>query len=583
MDSNGQSVYGHFADDLTGLAHFALTNSGNTIGQPITDDSGRYVMVFSGEIYNFKALQIQFPLNLRTGSAAELLLEIFVRDGVSGLSHVHGAFAFAIWDKLGRRLWVFRDRTGIKPLYYGFDEGQLVFASELRAVKNLVLEPKVNKQALYQYLLMGFVPAPLSIADGIYKLPAGHYLEYHKHTIKTGAYWKADLFAEADPHEINMDIAAVKLEKILQSTVNKYTDRKKPFKIYLTHSIESALLAHAAKKQNSRQVDTISVSTGSEASPYAQYLKSLAEAIGTNHTHLQLNPEELSEMLEQIDNVYDEPLADPSIVHTMAVTKMLAQKYGNILSAEGGNELFHGYGRYFWPERIKTFSGYWKAIYPLIGWLKLPRVEFFNQMLQYRKTDDLLLHTFSNEQGLFNFQQLEKFGLSDFDKAQLPGLSKSLLSKKRSENEFQAFWDLKYYLPDHMLMKLDRAAFYHDININFPLLDHILTEFVLNLSAGLKHHGSRNKLLLRQVVFQHIPEKHFKKSPAFERLMPYKVMDHHLQTVKPEDFVRELSAYLPAAAMQEIKGMIEENLKGNAIHKQRLYSLYRLNNYLKSF
>lgn len=583
MDSQGQSVYGHFADDLTGLAHFALNSSGNTIGQPITDDSGRFVMVFCGEIYNFEALRNQFPFNLRTGAAGELLLEIFVREGISGLSHIHGAFACAIWDKLGRRLWVFRDRAGIKPLYYGFDEGQLVFASELRAVKSLVLEPKINRQAVYQYFMLGFIPAPLSIAEGIMKLPAGHYMEYFNHTLKIRPYWNPDVFAEADPHEMNMDIAAVKLEKILQNTVKSYTTRKLPQHLYLSESVESAILVLAAKKQNNRQTQTVSVSLQNDQSGYKEHINQLAKTIGTIHRHEEIKQDDLTDLLNSIDKIYDEPLADPLVLQTTAVTKLLSGKYGSILTAEGGNELFHGYGRYIWPERIKNFSNYWKLFYPLIGWLKNNRVERLNQLFQYRKTDDLLLHTFSNEQGQFNFQQMDRFAFADFNPKLLPVLSTSLLSKRRSENEFQAFWDLKYYMPDSMMMKLDRAAHNHDINVSFPLLDHTLVEFVLNLSAGLKHHGRKSKLLLKQVLFQHLPEKHFSKIPKSARLLPFETLDIHLETTKPEDFVSALSEFISDKMFEEVKVMITEHKKGLTIHKQRLYSLYRLNAYLQNF
>ncbi len=582
MDHHANTVYGHFADDLTGLSHFTISSKAQSHGQPITDDSGRYVIVMCGEIYNFRALNAQFQLPVKTGTAAECLLELFVKDGISSLSHIRGVYAAAIWDKLGRKLWVFRDRAGVMPMYYAFDEGQLVFASEFRAIRSLVVEPQIDKRAVHNFLLLGFLPSGQTLVQGIHKLPPGHCLEYFQGKIQVKPYWKPDIFAEADPHDMNMDIAVVKLEKILQQVMARYVDRKSPVQVYLSGSVESAMLVAAMQKYLRRPVHTVSAGTGTKEEFMRSDAGKAVSGMDIRHVHLQLSTAQSGEWQQAMCKVYDEPLADPRAMHSVAVASALRERGGTILTAEGGNELFHGYGRYFWPERIRAWSGYWKVMYPLLSWLPWDALHRVNRLMQYPARDNLLVHTFSAEQGFFSAEELRNWGFEQGQDEVLPVISVDLMMKRRSANDLQAFWDFKYYLPDDLLYRLDRTAHYYDLNIRYPLLDHTLVEFVLNLSEKLKHHKRKQKLLLQQMQLHYNPAlktRHWAEPP---RLIPFGVLEEFMHKNSTGELISAVQPHVPGNMLPALEKMVRETSRGSLLHRQRLYTLYCLNEYLKS-
>jgi asparagine synthase (glutamine-hydrolysing) len=521
LKHRGPDADGLFMDEggQTGLGHrrLSILDLSDAANQPMFSSCGRYVIVFNGEVYNFKEIaaslkQQNASLQFNTASDTEVVLQAFIQKGTSVFSELNGMFAFAIYDKQQRRLTVGRDHIGIKPLFYYWDGESFVFASELKAFGGLrQLKRKVNEQAISQFLHLGYIPEPLTIYHNIYKFPSGHFLEIVPQdvSLQVKPFWKVEDKIGVDVLK-NENQAKDELRRLLFDSVEKQLVSDVPIGTFLSGGIDSSLVTAIASKVSPGKVKTFNIGFEEGLFDESGYAASVANHLNTEHYTSKVKEKDVLELVPDLLNVYDEPFADSSAFPTMLVSKLARQHVTVALSGDGGDELFLGYGMYNWAKRLNN---------PLLKLFRKPikrglsvmneRYKRVAGVLDYTESGHLKSHIFSQEQKFFSGKELAGL-LRIHDKPDYAELNRPLKTiRSLDAYEQQSFWDLTHYLKDDLLVKVDRASMKYSLESRVPLLDFRLVEFALNLDAGLKHRPGVTKFLLKEILYELVPKAIF--------------------------------------------------------------------------
>lgn len=524
LKHRGPDAEGFFVQENTGLGHrrLSIIDLSSTANQPMHSHSGRYAMVFNGEIYNYQEIagelqQQDSTIQFKTHSDSEVILEAFATWGSNFVNKLNGMFVIVIFDKQEQKLFLFRDRIGIKPLYYYLTNECFVFASELKALSKLPeLQGKLQTEhkALNYFLHLGYIPEPYSICKNIFKFPAGSYAEISTHSaipakLKTTSFWKPE---EKILSEIITDEqeAKEKLKELLISSVRYRMISDVPFGTFLSGGIDSSLVTAIAQSISSKPIKTFSIGFGEAKFNEAPYARAVAEYLDTDHHEFFVSEEQAFELIPKIPAIYDEPFADSSAIPTLLVSKLAKEHVTMTLSGDGGDELFMGYGSYHWAERlnkplIRSFRKPLSSILSLGG----DKYERASWVLNYPDKKHIHSHIFSQEQYFFSRKELCKLLNPDVLKEMEMEELFQDLPRSLNPSEQQALFDLKYYLKDDLLVKVDRASMHYALETRVPLLDYRIVEFALNLSPELRCKGKDTKYLLKQVLYDYVPEKYF--------------------------------------------------------------------------
>ncbi|HMT30742.1 MAG TPA: asparagine synthase (glutamine-hydrolyzing), partial [Bacteroidia bacterium] len=529
---------GEYFDGLCGLGHrslsiIVLSERGS---QPMFSGDGRYVIVYNGEVYNFNEIGAKMGMAgvdapktvLRSSSDTEVILEAFARYGTNFVHEMNGMFAFAIYDTLNKDLYIYRDRLGIKPLYFYWDEKNFAFASEIKALKKLNnLDLTINHTAIRKFLHLGYIPAPHSVYKNIFKLQSGSWMKVNKDGIEIKKYWNvtSKITNNVITHK---DQALVKLSDLLISSVQYQLKSDVPFGVFLSGGIDSSLVTAQAVMLSSVKVNTFSIGFEENSHNESEYAKAVAKYLGTSHHEFIVSYKDALNLIDSITDTYDEPFSDSSCIPTMLVSK-LAKDYVTVtLSGEGGDELFFGYGAYKWAKILSN---------PFVKALRTPasammknmssRYRRVGKLLDYGSETNLSSHIFSQEQYMFSENEVTQILSQDYLSNSEIEPSKSLnsflrvieernnsgniavMERKLSPMEIQAVYDLENYLQDDLLTKVDRASMKYSIETRVPYLDHRMVEFALNLSPDLKYRQGIYKYILKQVLYQYVPKHLF--------------------------------------------------------------------------
>lgn len=522
-------VLGH-----TRLAILDLSPAGH---QPMVSACSRFVIVFNGEIYNhleLRALLDGFPW--RGQSDTETLLAGIASWGVERtLKACVGMFAFAIWDRRERTLILARDRMGEKPLYYGYVGGTFVFASELKALVRLPgFTREIDRGALALQLRHGAIPAPYCIYLGFAKLPPGCWLTVpvgvveNCHMPRPILYWSAADVAVAGvsaPFHFDSDAkAADALEAVLKRSVASQMLADVPLGAFLSGGVDSSTLVAMMQAQSSEPVRTFSIGFCETRYDEAGYARAVARHLGTQHTELYVSPADALAVIPELPAIYDEPFSDSSQIPTYLLCKLARQDVTVALSGDGGDEFFGGYSRYFLAEHIWRRIGHipwalrravargitflptqaWDGLYALIAPILPPggrwpspgdKLHKGAALLRTRDAVALYRELISNcDPGEIVIDGAEAATPLTLPVPSLPTLSERML-----------LLDTLQYLPDTLLVKIDRAAMAVGLETRVPLLDHRVFEFAWRLPLHLKIRDGSGKWLLRQVLQRYIP------------------------------------------------------------------------------
>jgi asparagine synthase (glutamine-hydrolysing) len=513
--------------------------------QPMVSSSGRYVMVFNGEVYNFHELRrALLPLfHFRGTSDTEVMLAAIEAYGLeAAVRRFVGMFAFALWDRQQKRLHLVRDRLGIKPLYYGRLGGSFAFASELKAFRaHPEFSGEIDRDALAMLLRHNCVPAPLSIYRDIRKLPPGTILTLAGPAdfgAAPVAYWSAREVVERgvrDPFIGSDEEATDALEALLREAVGLRMVADVPLGAFLSGGVDSSTVVALMQEQSDRPVRTYSIGSRDPGYDEAQHAGAVARHLGTDHTELYVTAADALAVIAKLPTLYDEPFADSSQIPTFLVSELARRHVTVSLSGDGGDELFGGYNRHVWGSRIwsairrtpvslrhglarflETSSpAGWDRLYQSVERVIPPRLR--QQMFGYKVTKVASILPASDPFDLY--QRLATHWLdtrSVVIGASAPEATLSAASFGEAD-DFRAqmmYFDLITYLPDDILTKLDRASMAVSLEARVPLLDHRVVEFAWRVPLSMKIRDGQSKWLLRQVLYRHVPPRLIERPKA---------------------------------------------------------------------
>jgi len=541
LHHRGPDDHGQWFDPAAGvgLAHrrLAILDLSAEGHQPMVSPTGRHLIVYNGEIYNYRELRRLLPdtLSLRGQSDTEVLLAAIDHWGLEHtLSQLVGMFAFALWDRQTRTLSLVRDRLGIKPLYYGHWDGALLFGSELKALRcDPGCPDGVHRGALALLLRYGYIPGEQSIHPGILRLPPGCVLRFRAGVDDTPGtptrYWCARRAAAAglrEPFDGSPTEAVAEVDRLLDEAVRARLVADVPVGAFLSGGIDSSAVVAAMQRQSARPVRTFAIGDRRYRVDEAVYARQVAASLGTEHTELYVDGAAAAALIPDLPGLYDEPFADSSQIPTHLVSRLAREQVVVSLSGDGGDELFGGYDRYFWtaslwrrshwlpgPLRQGVSAGL-RAL-PASAWSRL--LGPFSGLLPAAQRDSVLggkVHTLAelltHDSAEALYQRLASLcepgdllmhhPEPDFrlarELAALPG--QALLPRLM-------LGDMLYYLPDDILTKVDRASMGVGLEARVPLLDHRLVEFALRLPLAIKLHDGRGKWPLRQLLYRQLP------------------------------------------------------------------------------
>ncbi len=593
----GPDAFGYFQDDTVGLGHrrLSIIDLSNNANQPMYSGDERYVMVYNGEVYNYGEiageLKSIYKTQFKTSSDSEVILEAYAKYGPAFVKKLNGMFAIAIYDTQKKELFVCRDRVGIKPLYYFWDGENFAFSSELHSLTKASFIPlEINRNAIYQYLHMGFIPSPLSIYQSIKKMKAGSWIKISPTSFESNTYWSANQqFSE--PIITKERQAIVQLSELLMSSVQYQIKSDVPFGVFLSGGIDSSLItASAVNLSGGVKVNTFSI--GFEENRYDEsvYAKAIANYLGTNHHQFIVSNKDAVELIDTLMDTYSEPFADSSAIPTMMVSKLARQHVTVTLSGEGGDELFLGYGAYQWAKRlnnpvIKTFRHQIALL--LKTQKKFQRhaayFEYPSQNLQYS-------HIHSQEQYCFSLQELDQLMTGEFKSVQSNIQTTSLnefgeemksLSRNLNAMEKQAMFDLNYYLECDLLNKVDLASMCYSLETRVPYLDHRIIEFALNLSPNLKYKNGTTKYLLKEILYQYVPKRFFDRPKQGFSIPLEKWLKNDLYFLIDETLSKEVITKYNIVNYAVVAQLKKEFMAGKDYYYSRLWLLIILHKWLK--
>ncbi len=580
----GPDAEGFFQDEFCGLGHrrLSILDLSEQANQPFFSKDGRYVVVFNGEIYNYREVAEKLQIKPRTTSDTEILVEAFALKGTACVQLFNGMFAFAIYDIHKKELYLCRDRIGKKPLYYFWNGHYFAFASELKSLMVLpFIKKDLNYTAIEDFLHLGYIPRPHSIYEDVFKMFSGYWLKVSRKGIEENMYW--DIQACLKKQKISNEAEAeAKLENLLKSSIRYRLISDVPLGVFLSGGIDSSLVAALAQNVSNEKIKTFSIGFDNEKYNETPFSRKVAEHLQTEHYELILSAQEAKKLVPEIIHVYDEPFADSSAIPTMLISAFTKKSVSVALAGDGGDELFQGYGMYNWAERLKNpFFKPWRLLIAQILSLKKD-VSFQKgaQMFRYPKEKHLASHIFSQEQFFFSQQEVEELITFPVTSTE-PLLCTQFSSMKCPPREQQALFDLQYYLQDDLLVKVDRASMRYALEVRSPLLDYRIVELALNLDTSLKYQNKTTKYLLKKILFRYLPSELFKR-PKWGFAIPLmQWLRTDLRYLIDEFLNHKIVTHYDLVKYEKVKELKEKFLKNNDFFYNRLWVLIVLHQFLK--
>jgi len=572
--------------------------------QPIFDESGRYGIVFNGEIYNYRELREQLLARghrLKTHGDTETIVHLYEEFGAGCLEHLRGMFAFAIWDQRERSLFIARDRMGIKPLYYSETAAGFVFGSE---IKSLLLHPAVKREvdvtALSQYVSLKYVPAPRTLFAGISSLEPGHWLRIQGGRVVTKQrYWDLP-FADAEQMaaagrvvaqagEQADEAAADELLALLRESVGLHLRSDVPFGAFLSGGLDSSTIVALMAEQMTSPVKTFSVGfDGEGVQDELPYAAQVAKAFGCEHHTLKIGAGDFLGLAEQVLWHLDQPIADQATIATHMVAKLARQHVKMVLTGEGGDELFAGYARYAGERYARYAQWLPAALAGGVRWAaeRLPglrRAKIALTACSYRDE----ARRFANWFPMFKEDAKRQLFV---DQRQALGLGvgqvfAAELQRCHAGDSVQRmlYVDSKLWLVDYLLLRGDKLTMANSLEARVPLLDHKLVEFAARLPVEMKLRDGQRKYLLKRVAKRLLPAEIIdRKKQGFpipiERWLRREAAGM-MQDLLSEDTLRRREFFEP----RYVRRLLQQHLSGYCDHSTELWGLMSFEMWQRQF
>jgi asparagine synthase (glutamine-hydrolysing) len=516
---DNQQVY---IKDQVGFSHSRLSiiDLDAAANQPFTSEDGNVVLIFNGEIYNYLFLRKQLEqkgISFRTNSDTEVLLKLYQHEGLELFEKLNGMFAFALYDFSLNKLILARDRIGEKPLYYGKFGNTLVFSSELKALlKHSVVDREIDFNALHHYLIFDYVPAPYSIFKNIFKVDPGSYVEYHEARLIQKKYWNINF----SQRSLSFEEACNEFTKRFEEAVVSKLISDVPLGFFLSGGLDSSSVAYFAQKNSRSKIKTFSIGFEDKSYDESVWAKQVAEFLGTEHHSQVLTQKQTLELIPFVSANMDEPFADPSIIPTYLLSSFTRQHVTVALGGDGSDELLAGYPTFLADRFLSITRMFPEFSISFLNALHnaLPKsdrnISLDFKMAQFQKgfnapladVHTLWLSSFTPQSAkkLLNAEVYR--GIEEPDK--IGALQYHLQSAGSLLSEFNrnAFLYLKTYLPDDILVKVDRSSMLASLEVRSPFVDYTLIEFINSLPESYKRKGFKTKLLLKKSMEGKLPD-----------------------------------------------------------------------------
>jgi asparagine synthase (glutamine-hydrolysing) len=495
--------------------------------QPLSNEHGTVWVIFNGEIYNFKELREELKgrgHQFRTRSDTEVIVHAYEEYKENCFRYFNGMFAIGIWDEKGNRLVLARDRLGKKPLYYSFVNGTFLFASELKAIMAYPAFPrKVDPSSLMKYLFFEFIPCPHTIFTDAKKIPPASYLIWDRRGIEIKKYW-----SPFDPHkgEINLSEAEAesRMMELLKESVKRRLISDVPLGVFLSGGIDSSAITALAQKEVPGKIKTFSIGFEDPSFDESKYASLASKYIGTEHHEQIMTPQDLLDLVPNLADILDEPMADASILPTYLLSKFTRSHVTVALGGDGGDELFAGYPTYV----AHKFAGYYErflgTFHPMIIRLaNLLPVSDNNISFDFKVKK--FLSGIKYPDGVRNSVWLGAFSFSENEKVLSPEIHAEFSQNRLVEEIFfyekeypyddritkLQYLDLKLYLQESILVKVDRASMACSLEVRAPFLDYELVEFVMGLPSPWKLKRFTSKYILKKALANWLPDEVIKR------------------------------------------------------------------------
>ena len=578
----GPDDSGFYYADGVGLVHTRLSvlDVSARGHQPMWNEKNEIVIVFNGEIYNFKELKKEFLLaekyHFQSETDTEVILHLYEEFGSECFEKLDGMFAIAIYDTRYSRLVLARDRIGEKPLYWGMFEGTFIFGSELPALlAHPLAKRELDPTALAQYLVREYVPTPNSIFKDIFKLEPGHSLVYEEGRISKKSFW-------CMPAEVRNDLSftevCYRLDTILERSVSERLVADVPVGVFLSGGIDSAAIAYYSQKASGGKTKTFSIGFDEESYDESTYAQEVAEFLGTDHHHKKVRAQDSLSVIRELAAIIGEPHADPSIIPTLLLSKFTRGEVTVALGGDGGDELLAGYPTF----QADTFVALYNHL-PLFV-----RRNVLEPLIKALPASD---KNFNLTFKLQKFIEGASFAQAERHSRWLQAFSKEEMGSLLSEDLYEKLVDVPYYadngnsprdalnsyvhsyLMDGVLVKLDRASMHYALEVRAPFLGRAVVEFLTALPYAYKLHGYTTKYLLKELMKDKLPKNIvYRKKKGFG--VP--VSEWLKKDLKPLllEFLDKEKLQAQGIFNAEYVGkLIEEHMSGATNNRKKLWTL----------
>ncbi len=590
----GPDHTGYFISDdkkmALGHTRLSIIDLSENASQPMVSPDGKYVIVFNGEIYNFRDIRNQIKAKdptaiFNTGSDTETIIYAYKLWAEDAVNRFEGMFVMAIYDTENKSFFLCRDRMGKKPLYYFQVGNNFIFASELKSLYQHPLvasQKKIDPYAVYSFLHLGYIHEPFSIYAQIKKFPAGCYaLLTNPGNIKIEKYWNPGDYLHKNA--IDNEGAVIRnLKNHITQAVNKRLVSDRPLGSFLSGGMDSSLITAIASELSPGKFKTFCIGFNDGQFDERKHARAVAEQLDTDHHEYVLSEKEAVGILETYLENFDEPFADTSSIPVMLVSSIAKKEITVALTGDGSDELFLGYGAYDWANRLeKSWVQYLQSTASIILRNSFnSRYKRISHIL--RKVPDFYLrsHIFSQEQYFFDQEEIQNHLLVH------PNNMEFVYTDYEYEDlmpaELQAFFDLNFYLRDDLLVKVDRASMFYSLECRNPFLDHNLVEYALGIPYNFKKRGNASKWIIKEILKDYLPSSVI-DHPKWGFSIPLaKWLKNELNYLLKEYLRKEIIESTGLVKFDYVNSLLKNFEKGNDYLYNRLWLLIVLHKWMRS-
>lgn len=560
---DGEGIYIHNNVAL-GHRRLAIIDTSTSASQPFTDASGRYTIVFNGEIFNYQDLRTQLinqGIQFKSQSDTEVLLYLYINKKEKCLTELDGEFAFAVYDNILEEIFIARDRFGVKPLYYYKDNERFVFASEMKAMIQFDIPKEIDEASLQMYLHLNYVPAPYSIFKSVLKLDAGHYAIVNKKNqfFKQPYYHLPDLDSEDKKNQVkNYESAQVELKKLLEHSVVQRMIADVPLGTFLSGGIDSSIIT-AIAAQHTKNLNTFSIGYKNEPLfDETHYAQLVSKKYKTNHTVFELSNDDLFANLHHMLEYIDEPFADSSAL-AVNILSMHTKKHVTVaLSGDGADEIFAGYNKHaaeLTARNAGLKASLVKSVHPLLKQLPKSRnskvgnkIRQLEKFAEGMKLDEQ--ERYWRWAGYTNEEESNDLLLKT--SKEYASRKKDILKNISSDYNSVLLTDLQLVLENDMLVKVDRMSMSRSLEVRVPFLDHKLVDFAFTLPTHYKIDTKQRKKILKNAFKDYLPDELYHRGKQGFEVPLLKWFHTDLKTMITDDllndtFIKEQGIFDPNA------------------------------------